>query len=76
LGRLADSPAAVVMAELEAAGAVNERPNMPSSAGKYPNWSLALPLTIEELETAMLPQQLATTLNRRVTTNNHKATHL
>jgi 4-alpha-glucanotransferase len=75
LGRLADSPAAVVMAELEAAGAVNERPNMPSSAGKYPNWSLALPLTIEELETAMLPQQLATTLNRRVTTNNHKATH-
>lgn len=72
LGRLADSPAAVVMAELEAACAVNERPNMPSSGGKYPNWSLALPITIEELETAKLPQQLAAILNRRLKTENPK----
>ena len=63
--RLAESPAVVVMAELEAACAVNERPNMPSSNGKYPNWSLALPMTIEELMAATLPQQLAQILNRR-----------
>jgi 4-alpha-glucanotransferase len=64
--RLADSPSAVVMAELEAACAVNERPNMPASGGKYPNWSLALPATMEELEAADFPRRLARTLNRRV----------
>lgn len=65
--QLADSPSAVVMAELEAAGAVNERPNMPSSAGKYPNWSLALPTTLDDLESADLPRTLAKILNRRTT---------
>jgi 4-alpha-glucanotransferase len=64
--RLADSPSAVVMAELEAACAVNERPNMPASGGKYPNWSLALPATMEELEAADFPRRLARILNRRV----------
>ena len=64
--QLAQSPSQVVMADLESALAVNERPNMPSSTGKYPNWSLALPIFIEELESADLPQRLAEILNRRV----------
>ncbi len=64
--QLAESPSQVVMADLEAALAVNERPNMPQSAGEYPNWSLALPESIETLESAELPQQLARILNRRV----------
>lgn len=64
--QLAESPSQIVMADLEAALAVNERPNMPSSAGKYPNWSLALPTPIEDLESGELPQRLAHILNRRV----------
>jgi 4-alpha-glucanotransferase len=62
--QLAEAPSAIVMAELEAACVVNERPNMPTSAGKYPNWSLALPAPIEELESAELPRRLAHILNR------------
>ena len=64
--QLAESPSQIVMADLEAALAVNERPNMPQSAGKYPNWSLALPSSIEEMKSAQLPQRLARILNRRV----------
>ncbi len=63
--QLSNAPSAVVLAELEAACAVNERPNLPSSAGDYPNWSLALPTTIEELESAELPRALAGILHRR-----------
>lgn len=63
---LAESPCAVVMADMEAACAVSERPNMPISNGNYPNWSLALPCSIEDLESAELPTQLAKILNQRV----------
>lgn len=63
---LAESPCAVVMADLEAACAVNERPNMPTSNGKYPNWSLALPCPLEQLEAAELPTRLAHILNGRL----------
>lgn len=63
---LADSPCVVVMTDLEAACAVTERPNMPSSAGRYPNWSLALPCSLEALKVAELPGKLAHILNRRV----------
>lgn len=63
---LADSPCAVVMADLETACAVRERPNMPFPGGKYPNWSLALPCPFEELEAADLPTKLAKILNQRV----------
>ncbi|MCC2641764.1 MAG: 4-alpha-glucanotransferase [Nitrospira sp.] len=63
--QLAEAPSAIVMAELEALCVVNERPNMPSATGTYPNWSLALPTPIEELESAELPRRLAHILNRR-----------
>ncbi len=62
---LAESPCAVVMADLEAACAVNERPNMPTSDRKYPNWSLVLPCSLDQLEAADLPDKLAQILNRR-----------
>ncbi|HMV58202.1 MAG TPA: 4-alpha-glucanotransferase [Nitrospira sp.] len=64
--KLAESPCAVVMADLEAACAVTERPNMPTSGGNYPNWSLALPCSLEELTAAERPAKLAHILNRRV----------
>jgi 4-alpha-glucanotransferase len=63
--QLADAPSMVVMAELETACVAAERPNMPSAAGRYPNWSLALPVPLEELERAALPRTLAEILNRR-----------
>jgi 4-alpha-glucanotransferase len=63
--QLADAPSMVVMAELETACVTAERPNMPSAAGTYPNWSLALPVPLEELERATLPRTLAEILNRR-----------
>jgi 4-alpha-glucanotransferase len=63
--QLAEAPSMIVLAELEAACMAAERPNMPSACGKYPNWSVALPVTLEELESAELPLQLAQILNRR-----------
>ncbi|WP_447980058.1 4-alpha-glucanotransferase [Candidatus Nitrospira bockiana] len=62
---LAQAPSAVVMASLEDACAVTTRPNMPGAAGSYPNWSLALPLTLEQIESAPLPQAIARVLQRR-----------
>jgi 4-alpha-glucanotransferase len=40
---LAEAPSAVIMATLEDALAVAERPNMPSTTAEWPNWSRALP---------------------------------
>jgi len=44
--------------------AVPERPNMPGTVTEWPNWSLALPKTLEELEEAALPRALAAALAR------------
>jgi 4-alpha-glucanotransferase len=63
--QLAKAPSMIVMAELEAACVAAERPNMPSACGKYPNWSLALPFTLEELTSAELPRRLAQILRRQ-----------
>jgi 4-alpha-glucanotransferase len=47
--RLARAPSAVVAATLEDALAVTQRPNMPGTVAERPNWSLALPLRIDEI---------------------------
>jgi 4-alpha-glucanotransferase len=62
---LAEAPSAVVTATLEDALAVEERPNMPSTTAEWPNWSLALPATLEDLETQGLARAVADTLKRR-----------
>ena len=49
---LAESPAALVVATLDDALGVEERPNVPGTAVERPNWSLALPVPIEELHEA------------------------
>jgi 4-alpha-glucanotransferase len=46
---LAESPAALVVATLDDALGVEERPNIPGTTVERPNWSLALPLLIEAL---------------------------
>jgi 4-alpha-glucanotransferase len=50
---------------MEDACLASERPNMPGAEGTYPNWSLGLPLSLEEIEAATFPRRLAEILSRR-----------
>lgn len=45
--------------------AVEERPNMPSTNAEWPNWSLALPTPLGDLETQASTRAVADTLRRR-----------
>jgi len=63
--RLAASPSLLVAATLEDALRVEERPNLPgTTADQAPNWSLALPLPLEEIEADPFVNQLAAALRR------------
>jgi 4-alpha-glucanotransferase len=62
---LAEAPSVVVTAALEDALAVEERPNMPGTTTEWPNWSLALPIPLEEVETDALARAIADPLRRR-----------
>ena len=59
---LAEAPSMVVTATLEDALAVEERPNIPGTTEERPNWSLALPRTIEELEDDPLVLEMTETM--------------
>jgi 4-alpha-glucanotransferase len=61
---LAEAPSAVIMATLEDALAVAERPNMPNITEEWPNWSRPLPCPLEEIEHHPLVQAVATALQR------------
>jgi 4-alpha-glucanotransferase len=61
---LATSPSAVITATLDDAFAVEERPNMPGTIDEWPNWCLALPAPIEELQSSRLASDIAGYLNR------------
>jgi 4-alpha-glucanotransferase len=61
---LASAPSRLVTATLEDALGVAERPNRPGTTTEWPNWSLALPLTLEELESDPRPARLAEALRR------------
>jgi 4-alpha-glucanotransferase len=61
---LAEAPSRVLLATLDDALAVPERPNMPGTVTEWPNWSLALPRPLEEIEEAPLPRQVAAALAR------------
>lgn len=48
---LAMAPSRIVTAQLDDALGVKERPNMPATMNdKWPNWSVALPCTLEEIQ--------------------------
>ena len=47
LGR---APSLLLAATLDDALRVEERPNMPGTVDEWPNWSIALPATLEEIE--------------------------
>jgi 4-alpha-glucanotransferase len=61
---LARAPSRVILATLDDALGVIERPNMPGTVTAWPNWSLALPLPLEELEAAPLPRRVAAAMTR------------
>ena len=65
---LATAPCLLLCASLDDALAVEERPNMPGTVDEWPNWRLALPVPLEELERAALPRRIAAALGRRATT--------
>lgn len=52
----------IVLASLEDALGVHERPNVPGTTGEFPNWRLALPEPIEEIESSDGPQRIATAM--------------
>jgi 4-alpha-glucanotransferase len=62
---LARAPSCILTATLEDAAAVEERPNMPATTCEQnPNWSMALPASIEELMSGAIPARIAAALRR------------
>ena len=47
--RAANAVPRIVLASLEDALAVQERPNVPGTTAEFPNWRLALPATLEQI---------------------------
>jgi len=64
-GLLAEAGSSIVTATLDDALAVSERPNMPGTVNEWPNWSLALPVPLEDIERRPLPLSLARRLTAR-----------
>ena len=63
---LATAPSRVVTAQLDDALAVEERPNMPATTGEvWPNWCMALPKTLEEIQRDPLVKRVANALLRQ-----------
>jgi 4-alpha-glucanotransferase len=60
---LAEAPCVLVAATLEDALAVEERPNMPGTVDEWPNWCIALPVPLEEMEESPLPRAIAEVLS-------------
>jgi 4-alpha-glucanotransferase len=56
---LAGAPSLLVSGTLDDAIAVVERPNMPGTMTEWPNWCLALPLPLEEIESLPLADAVA-----------------
>ena len=61
---LAEAPSRILLATLDDAVAVPERPNIPGTITEWPNWSLALEAPLEEIEEAELPRRIARALRR------------
>jgi len=63
---ISHAPSVLVAATLDDAVAEPERPNMPGADGRRPNWSLALPATLEEVETHPLATRIAAELDNTI----------
>jgi 4-alpha-glucanotransferase len=64
---LAQAPSSVILASLEDALAVEQRPNLPGTMpNQRPNWSIPLPKKLEEIETDPAVLKIADVLRRGV----------
>ena len=61
---LAMAPSRILLATLDDALAVAEQPNIPGTTTSWPNWSLALPSTVEDIRDAELPRRIAEAMRR------------
>ncbi len=61
---LSSAPSAILTATLEDALEVPERPNQPGTIDEFPNWSRALPRTLEQIRSDPLPRAIAEALAR------------
>ena len=62
---LAASRSRIVLASLEDALSVDERPNVPGTTSEWPNWRLALPQSLEEIEAAEGVRRIAEVIRSR-----------
>jgi 4-alpha-glucanotransferase len=62
---LASAPCSLLAATLDDAALSLERPNMPGTVGEWPNWRLALPLTLEALREGTVAAAIAERMNSR-----------
>ncbi len=61
---LAGAPSMILTATLDDAAVVEERPNIPGTVDERPNWSIALPVPLEDLEDSPTPSAIADALRR------------
>ena len=54
----------ILTATLDDAAVVEERPNVPGTTDERPNWSIALPAPLEDLEKSPTPTAIADALRR------------
>jgi 4-alpha-glucanotransferase len=54
----------LLTAGLDDALGVEERPNMPGTTDEWPNWCIALPLALEEIQADRRPRAVAGALDR------------
>jgi len=62
--KLATARSRIALASLEDALGVEERPNVPGTTSEWPNWRLALPQPLEEVEQASGPRRIADAMAR------------
>jgi 4-alpha-glucanotransferase len=61
---LSHAPSALLTATLEDALGVQERPNMPNATSQWPNWSIPVPASLEEIEKDPLIRKVAGALGK------------
>jgi len=66
---LARASSLLVTAGIDDALGIVERPNMPGTVDEWPNWSIALPVSIEEIKVDPRPRAIADVLSRRPTSD-------
>jgi 4-alpha-glucanotransferase len=62
---LSHAPCMLLTAGLDDALGVQGRPNMPGTLDEWPNWRIALPMSLEEIEADPRPRAVAHALDRR-----------